>query len=179
MDAAGVLELRGPPAGRETRDGLITATTWWTTNTFGRQDNYARWKPKLPYAGEYKVEAYIPSSNATTERAKYVIVTGETTSTQVVNQSLVSDDWVELGTYGFRADGSEYVELGDLTGETSNSRRIGFDGMRFTALAPPPPPPCQPVVAAGRWKGEYFANKDLSGNPVRTRDDGDSSLGFD
>jgi hypothetical protein len=41
---------------------------------------------------------------------------------------------VDLGTYRFDASGpaAEFVELGDVTGETSNSRRVGFDAMRFT-----------------------------------------------
>jgi hypothetical protein len=37
-----------------------------------------------------------------------------------------------LGTYSFAANGAEYVELGDNTGEAvSTSRMIGFDAVKF------------------------------------------------
>jgi hypothetical protein len=39
--------------------------------------------------------------------------------------------------------------------------------------------PCQQGVAADRWKGEYFSNRDLSGSPTLVRDDGAAGLDFD
>lgn len=182
-DASGVVEFLQTATGRpewwhrETTVGYGNDMVW-TTNTATRQDNYARWKPKLPQAGSYKVEAYIPSANATSERARYVIVASGASQTRIVNQNALSNVWADLGTYNFRADGTEYIELGDVTGETSNSRRVGFDAMRFTPAAPPPNS-CQATVAANRWKGEYFNGASLSGSPLMVRDDGDGSLNFD
>ncbi len=39
--------------------------------------------------------------------------------------------------------------------------------------------PCTAVVAAERWRGEYFNNPDLQGKPSLVRDDGDGNLQFD
>ena len=40
----------------------------------------------------------------------------------------------------------------------------------------PPQNVCQATVAATRWRGEYFNNRDFSGNPALVRDDGDGAL---
>jgi hypothetical protein len=42
----------------------------------------------------------------------------------------------------------------------------------------PPASSCLATVPAERWKGEYFNNRTLSGNPVMVRDDGQGSLDF-
>ena len=39
--------------------------------------------------------------------------------------------------------------------------------------------PCFESVEPDRWRGEYFNNTDLSGQPVMIRDDGDGVLNFD
>jgi PA14 domain len=39
--------------------------------------------------------------------------------------------------------------------------------------------PCNTPVAADHWKGEYFANDNLSSKPLMTRDDGDRFIHFD
>jgi murein DD-endopeptidase MepM/ murein hydrolase activator NlpD len=182
-DGSGVLELLVTATGRpewwhhETGMGYGNDMVW-TTNTAGRKDNYARWRPNLPGAGAYRVEAYIPSNHATTGRASYVILAAGASTTKQVNQDAVSNAWVDLGTYTFRDDGTEYVELADPTGEASNSKEIGFDAMRFTPIATPPPS-CQATVAGDHWKGEYFSNRELGGAPAATRDDGTASLDFD
>jgi hypothetical protein len=110
----------------------------WTTNTYGRLDNYARWKPTLPSAGSYKIEVHIPSNHATSEKARYTIRANGQTHTRIVNQNIYYNQWVELGTFPFNGsnNGTEFVELADLTGEASNSRRVGFDGIRFTRTGP-------------------------------------------
>lgn len=41
------------------------------------------------------------------------------------------------------------------------------------------PPPCIAAVPVERWRGEYFANKELSGRPMVIRDEGDGRLDFD
>ncbi|HKX26726.1 MAG TPA: PA14 domain-containing protein [Blastocatellia bacterium] len=38
---------------------------------------------------------------------------------------------------------------------------------------------CAASVAADRWKGEYFSNRTLSGNPTMIRDDGNAFLDYD
>ncbi len=39
--------------------------------------------------------------------------------------------------------------------------------------------PCLAKVPIDHWKGEYFANRELSGSPTMVRDDGESFLAFD
>jgi len=41
------------------------------------------------------------------------------------------------------------------------------------------PDGCHASVTSDRWRGEYFANRTLSGTPVMVRDDGNASLDFD
>jgi hypothetical protein len=38
---------------------------------------------------------------------------------------------------------------------------------------------CNVEVSDGQWKGEYFANETLSGDPIAVRDDGNGDLDFD
>jgi murein DD-endopeptidase MepM/ murein hydrolase activator NlpD len=116
----------------------------WTLNTYSRRDNYARWTPSLPAPGWYLVEAFIPSFNSSkaTTRARYsVVAKGRTYTGLEVDQSAGSGKWVALGTFEFDGSGNrtEYVELGDVTGETSVSRNVLFDAVRLTPSAPPAP----------------------------------------
>jgi murein DD-endopeptidase MepM/ murein hydrolase activator NlpD len=120
----------------------------WTQNTASRQDNYARWKPTLPGPGWYRVEAFIPPFNITkaSTRARYLVVAkGRTHGPVVIDQSAAGGTWVTVGTFEFGGDaGSEYVELGDVTGETNVSRNVLFDAVRWT-------PSSQPPVPQGGW----------------------------
>lgn len=109
---------------------------YWVTSNGTTKKNYARWKPTLPSAGYYKIYAYIPSSNATTLQARYVVYHNNVTETaQNLNQNRNSDVWVKVGTdtqtYYFAANGTEYVELSDATGEAVGTKRIGFDALIF------------------------------------------------
>ncbi|MBK9316291.1 MAG: IPT/TIG domain-containing protein [Acidobacteria bacterium] len=49
----------------------------------------------------------------------------------------------------------------------------------ITVNAAPPPGSCINTVAIDRWKGEYFNNRTLSGNPLVVRDDGNSAINFE
>jgi hypothetical protein len=108
------------------------AHMWWTYVNGTVQSNYARWTPSLPSAGNYTVYAYIPANNATSQQAKYRIYHNATNNYSTLNQLSYSDVWVSLGTHYFSANGTEYVELSDATGEaTSTYRRLGFDAVKF------------------------------------------------
>jgi len=128
-----------------------TPSYWWNVNggLYGTgiytycngntRNNGARWTfdlSKLGGSGTYKVEAYIPSTNATTRSAHYHINTSGGLQYRSVNQYNVSNAWVDLGTYSFAA-GSTWVELDDATGETyvsSSSPKVGFDAIRLTRV---------------------------------------------
>jgi murein DD-endopeptidase MepM/ murein hydrolase activator NlpD len=86
-------------------DGGSTASQW------------AKWQPQnIPAVGAiYEVFIYVPSNNATTWQAPYVIKdgTGQTVATGMVDQYGLSNQWVSIGTY-FIAPGY-YVYTTDAT----------------------------------------------------------------
>jgi len=104
---------------------------YWTRNSTYNVYNYAIWRPSLPAPGYYEVYAFIPHNYATTRRARYRIFHNGMRHDSIVNQYIYYDRWVSLGTYYFRADGSEFVFLSDNTREPYLSRYIGFDAIKF------------------------------------------------
>jgi hypothetical protein len=110
--------------------GYGGSVNWTYADT--TQSNYAQWKPSLPGAGYYTVYAYMPSNYASTQQAKYRVYHNGVNAYATVNQNIHSDVWVSLGQHYFAANGTEYVELSDNTGEPlSQSRMVGFDAVRF------------------------------------------------
>lgn len=114
----------------------------WTYNEQAQLYNYARWH--LPLSATlpltYEVYAFVPRYNATTRNAVYRIIHGaaETplTSTKAISQNRYYAEWVSLGQYLFQPGGANYVELTDITGETTGQRRVGFDALAFVPLSP-------------------------------------------
>lgn len=118
----------------------------------GELRNSAQWRPTLPVAGKYRVEAYIahhlpvnwqcPSLyiDWDTSDARYQIhhADGETTASR--NQAPLDNSWLDLGTYRFEAGAAGWVNLGDYNGEASLSRTISFSALRFILVETPPPP---------------------------------------
>jgi hypothetical protein len=96
------------------------------------QSNYAQWKPSLPSSGTYTVYAHIPSNYATSQQAKYRVYHNGASNYVTVNQNIYSNIWVSLGQHTFSANGTEFVELTDATGEAASLQRmIGFDAVKF------------------------------------------------
>ncbi|MGB5052411.1 MAG: peptidoglycan DD-metalloendopeptidase family protein, partial [Caldilineaceae bacterium] len=86
----------------------------------GTIDQGAKWQPTtLPtYNGIYEVFVYVPDNNATSWQAPYKIVHADGTSTAVVDQYGLFNQWVSIGTY--RMNANSYVSTYDATGENSN-----------------------------------------------------------
>ena len=104
----------------------------WTYVNGTVKSNYARWTPTLSGAGNYTVSVFIPRCYGTSVQAKYTILANGSTYTATVNQNAIYDQWVTLGTYYFAASGTQYVELGDNTGEAASTlRQLAFDAVRF------------------------------------------------
>jgi hypothetical protein len=123
---------------------------YWTSNTYSVEDNWATWTPSL-VPGDYQVFVFIPWWNTTTENARYQVVHNGQVTEQVVNQKKYYAIWVSVGTYSFGSDpASNYVRLGDVTGEANLKKLIGFDAVAFVQNKvylpvviknyPPPPP---------------------------------------
>ena len=106
---------------------------FWTYNNQYTIDNYAKWQPNLSTGGPgtYAVYAYIPNNYATTTNATYTIFHNGVTDTKIINQNIYYNEWVLLGSFYFSANGSEYVQLVDKTGETAVTKMIGFDAMKW------------------------------------------------
>jgi len=118
-----------------------TASYWWedwvggdhmyyTYNGYNTVDNYAKWTPSLPSAGIYPVYVWIPANHATTTNAIYTIHHNGQDDTRYVRQSDHSY-WILLGYFYFSASGNEYVKLVDMTYESSASKQVGFDAVRW------------------------------------------------
>jgi|GEM_PF-6721162 len=139
--------------------GLAGFTTggayWWNAAGYGingtmkytycngnTRDSWGRWSFNLAAVGgdgKYKVEAYIPNNHATTSNAHYHILHSGKTDYKSVNQNIIANAWVDLGTYDFTSPGDAAVELDDATGETyvnTGSPKIGFDAIRLTYVSP-------------------------------------------
>ncbi len=108
---------------------------YWTYVNGNLVCNGARWRPVLPEAGNYAVQAYIDWDNATTASALYRIVFSSGTDTVTINQNDYADTWVDIGTYPFDPGSEGYVELTDATGEDPNSLlKIGVDAVRWIKI---------------------------------------------
>lgn len=112
---------------------VVAGHQWYTTVNGSVASNSAKWKPVLPSAGTYTIQAFIPyGSYATATTAKYKIYHQGVTNTVTTNQNTTGGEWLTIGSFYFSANGSEYVELTDATGEsTSTGRKVGFDAMEF------------------------------------------------
>ncbi|MBI1296576.1 peptidoglycan DD-metalloendopeptidase family protein, partial [bacterium] len=105
---------------------------YYTTADRGNNshDQWARWQPPLPTdEGIYEVLVYVPNQYATTWRAPYVILHRNGTSSAMVDQNGLSNQWVSIGTYRMAA--GDYVYTHDATGEGSNQRWLGVDNVKF------------------------------------------------
>jgi hypothetical protein len=111
---------------------------WYTFSTTSpsQATNWGEWRPNLPAAGLYRVEAFVPYCNmsaGTTRQAPYSITHSQGTTRLVQDQHAQRGLWVSLGEYNFAAGRSAVIRLGDLTtGE--NDRPILYDAMRFIRL---------------------------------------------
>ncbi len=106
---------------------------FYTYNGQSSVDNYAMWKPSLSSegAGTYTVYVYIPGNYADTTNAVYTIYHNGITDTRYVNQASYFNVWVTLGDFYFSASGNDYIKLVDATGESSATKRVGFDAVKW------------------------------------------------
>lgn len=95
---------------------------------------YASWKPVLPVAGTYIIQARVPREHATTRKAPYRIKTAGGWVTRVRNQYFNRDRWMPLGTHDLTR--TPIIQLADKTGEGSGSgRKLAFDAIRLIPTA--------------------------------------------
>jgi murein DD-endopeptidase MepM/ murein hydrolase activator NlpD len=87
--------------------------------------------------GLYRIEVFIPSTDADSENAQYKWSNGgELQDLGVVNQAR-EKGWVALGEVALTAGAAREVYLGDKTGEPYDlMRRLAFDAIRLTKIDP-------------------------------------------
>ncbi len=127
------------------------------TNDPAQSTNWADWQPDFSYAGDYKVEAYIPNHDPVnwqcpsmyldwdTSDAHYTIHHADGQSTVSHDQAPLYSEWLDLGTYRFEVGSEGRVELSDLNDETNWSRTVSFSAMRFTLQESGPTPTPTPT----------------------------------
>ena len=106
----------------------------WTHTVSSQVYNYVEWSFNFQLAGRYRLEAYSPALYGESERARYQVTHGNTTTTTLVDQTAV-DGWVEIGEYDFAAGPSQGLRLEDLTGEPGwSDTRLAVDAIRVTLV---------------------------------------------
>ena len=123
--------------------------------------DWARWRPNLPSAGNYRVEVYLPNAPGSTTNStmvRYTVHHAGGSNTTVVNQTQNQCGWTVLGTYSFNAGTSGHVYMGDWTGDNPY-RIISASAVRFVQVGtPPPPPPPGPIVFSGNTSSRLFVD---------------------
>ena len=88
-----------------------------------------------------------------------------------VNNQLVIDQWQEQKPTTYTADlylsGNVPIKMAFYDNGGEAVARLGWSKVGATAVAPAPP--SQPVIT--NWRGEYYPNKELSGDPAAVRND--------
>src|SRR5690349_5365308 len=103
--------------------------TW--ANDLAEPDTIGRWDFGVDVPGRYRIEAYVPAENASSQLATYEIQTGaEMVSVGPIDQS-ANKEWVDLGVHEFVAGEEHWVRLRDNTGESRDlDRALAFDALR-------------------------------------------------
>lgn len=87
--------------------------------------------------GEYLVEVFIPSTEADTTNATYVLDAGTGPAALGSIDQSTQKGWVPLGEVTLAAGEARTLLLGDRTGESQDlERKIAYDAVRFTVVAP-------------------------------------------
>lgn len=104
--------------------------TW--TNAAAEPDTIGRWEFGVDVPGAYRVEAFVPAADASSQLAVYEIHTGaEMVAVGPIDQSK-NKDWVDLGVHEFVAGDEHWVRLRDNTGEDRDlDRALAFDAIRL------------------------------------------------
>jgi photosystem II stability/assembly factor-like uncharacterized protein len=139
-----MVNARGYPAylaANQDRNGTIPPPA--QVSSAARQ---ASWQPGIPSDGYYRVEAYIPDHDALqwtcpdakldgdTATAYYSVQVAAETTVKKASQAAVSDGWLLLGIYPFRASVAAKVTLATATDEAAYTRTVVASALRVTRI---------------------------------------------
>ena len=104
--------------------------TW--ANALAEPDTIGRWEFGVDVPGTYRLEAFIPDANASSQLATYEIQTGaEMIAVGPIDQS-TQKGWVDLGVHEIALGDEHWVRMRDNTGEDRDlDRALAFDAIRW------------------------------------------------
>jgi len=111
-------------------DGGHTYYTYAVSDP-AQSTNTAIWRPSIPTTGNYHVYVHVPQQchlampPYASQQACYTITYAGGQARQWVDHNTAAE-WVDLGSYRFKAGTSGSVTLSDLTGESFSLRRVVF-----------------------------------------------------
>jgi hypothetical protein len=126
-------------------------------NTAGANTNWGEWRPNVPAAGRYRLDAYAPyckTGRDETGSATYTIWHAGGTTTRTISHQANIGLWTTLGEFDLNQGNGNVIRLTDLTGDSALG--VWFDAFRLLPVGgPPPPPPPVPAnidPAADVWR---------------------------
>jgi len=135
-DGDACFEPGGPLASmRNVADAGEDGDLVWTHTTDDvAEANFGAWHLIFEEAGRYKLEVYTDAKYAQSKQAKYVVEAGAASQDVMLDQT-ASDGWQTLGEFDFDQGGSQWIRLGDNTGEPLASNvQLVFDAVRVTRI---------------------------------------------
>ncbi len=139
-------------------------TEWWWSVDEGHDGHHyytfavdspsnetvGQWHFGVAESGEYAVEAFVPTTEATSQNASYSVHHAGGVAQRAINQDR-QKGWQSLGHYHFESDVAGSIVLGDATGEDYNTlmRKVAFDAVRLSEYVPAPQPDAGPAVDSG------------------------------
>lgn len=110
--------------------------TWSTTNP-ALSKNWGEWRPTLPTADFYEIEARVPycyTGRGETDGATYDVQYKQGETAVPISQEAQLGNWISLGTFDLAA-GQSLIRLTDLT-QTDSGLGVWFDDIRLRPKAP-------------------------------------------
>lgn len=136
----------------------------WTNTHHGAADSTATWSPPLSANACYEIDAFVPDNWSNNAAALYQVTDLYFGVSLVpVDENKTTNDWVRLGVFKARSDGTIPVMLDD---QGAGSGQVAADGMRYILQAN-----CNGVVRASATAA-YGQGMALSGNPYPGTVDG-------
>lgn len=124
------------------------------------EDSYdcmGEWKFRVVEQGNYFVEVHISNTNNKSERAPYLINTGNSSFNFILNQNNVTG-WTPIGEFEFTITEQGSISLFDNTGEPlSLHKKVVYDAIRITYIEE------EPIVDGGGGDPEI---NDLDSDPT-------------
>ncbi|MFV9507721.1 MAG: beta-sandwich domain-containing protein [Oscillochloridaceae bacterium umkhey_bin13] len=113
---------------------------FWTYNSQNQAIDWGRWQPSLPTTGTYDIYIWYPHYPGIvpeTNTARYQVHDASGDRFFTWNQATSYGGWIKLTSASCVAGTSCYVRLTDETSESTGTRRVWFDAVKFVLQAEP------------------------------------------